>query len=440
MKPGHSLLAVGLAYLALGVAAFFSHPLFFIWIVAGLCLSLLVTLDALVLLFLADTLAVSRAMQTTLALGESASVRLSLSRGRHGFLPPKLRVFDLYPDSMGCSAFPRVIRRRDWAKADSITLDYAILPMQRGAWEFPAVELLFSSLLHFWSRKLVHREQTRGRTYPDFKELLRLAAIDLRGVTERVGMKSIRRRGEGLEFLSLREYQPGDPIRSIDWRATSRRQKYIVREYTEDRDQQVVIIVDSGYRLHRRDGDYLQFDQALNAALLLAYVALKHEDSVALASFGASELWLTPRKGLSALNGMMNQVYDLRSEPVPSSPFAALEKALERLKKRSLIILISNFREEDGESLSWILPRVQKRHLLLLVSMKEAEAEAIAHQPSDTVDAVLEKAAAFSYLSARKQLYRSWERLGLLTLETSARGLSPALINRYLDLKRSGRL
>jgi uncharacterized protein (DUF58 family) len=136
----------------------------------------------------------------------------------------------------------------------------------------------------------------------------------------------------------------------------------------------------------------------------------------------------------------MNRFYDLRSSPVPSSPFSALENALSRLHRRSFIILISNFREEDGESLSWILKRIQERHLLLLVSFREKEAETLTHRPPSSASDTLETAAAFSYLASRRRLYQSWERLGLLTMETSPENFSSALINRYLEVKRSGML
>ena len=272
------------------------------------------------------------------------------------------------------------------------------------------------------------------------------------GLSEKGETRDIRRRGQGMEFESLRDYQEGDSIRSIDWQATSRtrcpdgRLKLIVRDYQEEQDQQVLFIIDSGYRLPDA-----HFDSALNAMLLLSYTALKHGDAVAAASFGASERWIPPRKGMSALSGLLNGLYDLRSAPVPSSPFSALENALARLHRRSFIILVSNFREEDGESLSWILPRIERRHLLLLVSFRESAAETLAfpagHSAAQSAVSknlsagqILETAAAFSYLSSRRRLYQKWEHSGLLIMETSPERISPALINRYLSLKRSGKL
>jgi uncharacterized protein (DUF58 family) len=244
-----------------------------------------------------------------------------------------------------------------------------------------------------------------------------------------------------MEFMGLRDFQDGDSIRAIDWRATSRtrrldgRVKLIIREYQDEQDQQVLFILDSGYRLPDHE-----FDSALNALLLLAWAALKHGDAVAAQSFGPSERWIPPRKGRSALTGLLNGLYDLRSSPAPSSPFSALEQALTRLRRRTFIILISNFREEDGESLAWILPRIEKRHLLLLVSFREEEAQALAARRPSTPEETLETAAAFSYLASRRRLYQKWEHSGLLTLETTPADISSALINRYLGLKRSGKL
>jgi uncharacterized protein (DUF58 family) len=157
-------------------------------------------------------------------------------------------------------------------------------------------------------------------------------------------------------------------------------------------------------------------------------------------TFGGLKRWISPRKGISSFPVLMNSLYDLTSAPVPSSPFSALEDALARLKRRTFIILISNFREEDGESLSWILKRIEKRHLLLLVSLRERESESLAARNPASAEEALETAAAFSYLASRRELYAAWEHSGLLTLEAPPEGLSPALINRYLQVKRSGHL
>jgi uncharacterized protein (DUF58 family) len=473
MKPGPGFFIAALLWLLLAAAAYFIPFLWIIWIAVGIGLVPFIAVDFLLLRIFTDRLKVSREISTSLAQGTVTKVRLLISRGNmtahkehiegsagaeFAFIPFRIRLFDIYPPGMECEGiFPAVLSRRLFKdkrlirnKGSSVIFDYSLTPQERGPWVFPGTELLLASPLRFWELKVFHKCESRGKTYPDFNKIK--TGADLRFLLEMTGVKNIRRRGQGMDFRGLRDYQDGDTIRDIDWRATSRRRgmgghpKLTVREYQEEQDQQVLFLLDSGYRLHRRESESgpgygrTQFDSALEAILLLSWVSLKHGDSVAAAVFGSANRWLAPRKGMSAFPLLMNALYDLSSSAAPSSPFSCLEEALGKLKRRTFIILISNFREEDGESLSWILKRVEKRHLLLLVSLKEKEAEALVVRQPGNAEEALETAAAFSYLNTRRELYQSWEHLGLLTLEASSQTLSPALINRYLEVKRSGRL
>jgi uncharacterized protein (DUF58 family) len=444
MKAGAGLFIASLVWLLLGASAAFFHPLSLVWFLSIVCLLPFIVLDGLFLALLSDKLEAERTISASLTQGITHQVVLHIRKSGKGFLPQRILLFDLYPSSMKCMVFPALLDRGQLQDGE-LQFEYPIQPLERGRWQFQGLELLFSSPLRFWKRRISHSCPSQGRTYPDFNKI-KTSAGDIRGILELTGLKNIRKRGQGMEFMSLREFQEGDSIRAIDWRATSRnrqsdgRQKVIVREYQEEQDQQVLILLDTGYRLYRREGEALQFDSALGAILLLSYVALKHGDSIAAGAFGSTELWMPPRKGIRSFPVLINGLYDLQSAPVPSSPFSALEDALKRLRRRTFIILVSNFREEDGESLSWILKRIEKRHLLLLVSLREQEAEDIAYRQPATPDEGLETAAAFSYLSSRRRLYQSWEHSGLLTLETSSAHLSGALINRYREVKRSGRL
>jgi len=462
MKPGRTFFISLLFLFFLGAAAFFYDPLYPVWIIAGIILSFFIIIDALLLLLFTDRLQVEREISGVLTLGHKALVRLRLSRQkgvRHLFLARSIRLFDIYPDTLECGAFPAKPDRRMLRKKSSLVFEYPVIPFDRGVWEFKRTELLLGSPLGLWQLKVIHHCENRGKTFPDFRKLA--SSADLRGVLERTGIKASRKRGQGMEFMSLREYQKGDSVRAIDWRATGRRRKPIVREYQEEQDQQVLLLMDSGYRLHRLEevGTFgenaaagglgavgtessfrTQFDSALEASLLLSWVALKHGDGVAVGCFGATERWLPPRKGMSALTSLIHSLYDVKSAPTPSSLFSALESALSKLKRRTFIILISNLREEDGESLSWILKQIRRRHLLLLVSLRETEAEHIATRHPVGKDQALETAAAFAYLSARRRLYKTWEHLGLLTLECGYRELSSALIKQYIEVKRGGLL
>ena len=443
--PGRPLFITALLYLLLGCFSFFFNYVFLIWFLTGIGLIPFILTDLLLLILLGDRLNAEREIPSSLAQGEYVLVKLLIRRAGP-LLLSSIRLYDLYPNSMSAAVFPAKLRdgdRKILKAKNTLVFEYSLMPNERGSWIFSGTEFLMGSLLRFWRLRVTQKSISSGRTYPNFKQLAR--GLDLKGNPEKGEIKQIRKRGHGLEFESLRDYQEGDSIRSIDWRATSRNRrldgkpKLIVRNYQEEQDQQVLFIIDSGYRLP----DF-HFDSALEAMLQLSYVALKHGDAVAAASFGARDLWIQPRKGMSAFNGLMNGLYDLHSEPVPSSPFSAMENALCRLHRRSFIVLVSNFREEDGESLSWILPRINQRHLLLMASFRENETEKLAFPEktgkTKTDEEILETAAAYSYLAARRSLYRKWEHSGLLILETTPQQISSALINKYLSVKKSGKL
>jgi uncharacterized protein (DUF58 family) len=449
LRGGPGLLAGALLWLCLGAGAYFSSPLFLAWIIAGLSFLPVLAIDAVLLLIFRRRYEVERDLPLTLAQGELVKVLLRIRGG--GGISTRLRIFDLYPPLMDCAAFPAWLthwKGRSGGKGSQVEFSYTLFPRERGAWIFPGLEFLYTSPLFFWRLRVFSPCQSRGRTFPDFKKLM--AGKDLRGLLEYQGFREIRRRGQGLEFRDLREYQEGDPVKSIDWRATARQRapngtwRFIVRDYQEEQDQQVLCILDTGYRLRGPE-----FDAALEGTMLLSYTALKFGDAAAVMSFGSQERWVPPRKGLHSFSVIMNRLYDLQSSSAPSSPFSALESALIRLRRRTFIILISNFREEDGLSLSWILPRVRRKHLLLLVSFRETGVERLARRSTAELFArrtfplpenALESAAAFSYLAARRRLYQSWERDGLLIMEATAENFSSTLVNRYLGIKRGGKL
>jgi uncharacterized protein (DUF58 family) len=470
VRSGPALFIAALLWLGLGAGAYFSGRALFVWALCGIGLLPLAALDAVLLLLFCRRYRVLRELPLVCAQGEPVRALIRVQRERDGLLPAALKIFDLYPPAMDTGAFPARLSRqslRNEARDGEAVFGYTLIPRERGPWFFPGVELLYTSPLCFWRLKIFREFHSGGRTFPNFRKF----GAGLRGIREEQGFQDIRMRGQGLEFRDLREYQEGDPVKSIDWRATARQRtpsglwRFIVREYQEERDQQVLCVLDTGFRL-RRD----EFDAALRGTMLLAYTALKHGDAAAVMSFGGMERWVPPRKGPRYFSVIMNQLYDLHSSSAPSSPFFALENALAALRRRTFIVLISNFREEDGVSLSWILPRIRRKHLLLLVSFREAEAERLARRTSAELfpqgkaarsggpppkapghslpetsgqspqDMAWESAAAFSYLAARKRLYQSWEHQGLLTLEASAETFSSALVNRYLDVKRSGKL
>jgi uncharacterized protein (DUF58 family) len=251
------------------------------------------------------------------------------------------------------------------------------------------------------------------------------------------------RRGEGLEFHQLREYRQGDSLRQIDWKASSRARKLISREYQDERDQQVVFLVDCGRTMRSLDerGDALlgHFDQALNALFLLGFVALRQGDAVGVATFAeAFPRVLAPRKGLATLEHLFQHLFDLQPGAQAHDYLAAAQAFMGVFRRRALVVVLSNLRDEVGDTLLPALELLRKRHLVIFSNLREAAVERTLEEPVHTLEEAVEHAAAHDYLARRQATFARIAATGTRVLEVTPAQLPTALVNRYLEMKASG--
>jgi uncharacterized protein (DUF58 family) len=326
-----------------------------------------------------------------------------------------------------------------------IETSYTVTPTTRGEVAFAPADVRVRSRLGLC--ELLERlgaDEVR-RVYPDFAQVARYAWLAGDRRLQEIGIKTYQLRGKGTDFKQLSEYRLGDSVRHIDWRATLRVSKPIVREYQDERDQCVMLLLDCGRRMRADDRrgaiGTSHFDQVLNAVMLLTYVALKQGDAVGAMTFGTpagDERSVAPRKGAQALNGLMSQLYDVQPTPTHSDYLAAAQQLLKRHRKRSLIIVITNFRDEDSTELTHALRLLRARHLVLLASLRERIVGELATQPLVSGDAAIEVAGAHLYEQSRRDAFnRLASRAGLMVDAVPER-LGIELVNRYTAIKRAG--
>jgi len=255
-----------------------------------------------------------------------------------------------------------------------------------------------------------------------------------------MGIVRRARAGASQDFQQLRDYRDGDPLARIDWKASSRRQLLISRSYQEQRNQSVVFLLDTGRRMRALDGGVPQFEHVLNAILLVAHVALRQGDHVAVKSFGGSDRWLPPIKGTHAMPVLLNHLYDYQTTPAPSDFAGAVEQLMGRQRRRSLVILLTNLRGEDGKELIPALQVLKTRHLVLLASMREQVVENAVVDPVHSFSSALKFLAADRYRQERREILANLGARGILTLDSTAGEFAVALANTYVDVKAVGRL
>src|SRR5690606_10686106 len=317
---------------------------------------------------------------------------------------------------------------------------YAIRPVRRGELRFDAVSVRMTSRLGLWQAQHRIALESTVRVYPNFAALTKYALLATDNRLSQIGVLQRRRRGEGLDFHQLREYREGDSPRQIDWKATARMRKLVSREYQDERDQQVVLLLDCGRRMGAQDGELAHFDHALNAALLLAYVSLRQGDAVGLMTMAGPAPWLPPRKSRATIDLLLNAVYDLQPTLSATDYYVAAMELMKRLRKRALIVIVTNMRDEDDDSITPALRLLQQRHLVVLASLREASLGRVLHAPVEALDDALTHAATADYLRQRDRAFQRIATAGAQCFDVEPQQLPITLVNRYLDIKRAGRL
>lgn len=404
------------------------------WQLIGGVLSGIVVFDA-VSVWDKKPIQVERKLMHALSLGTWSDVELTLHN--HYPYPALIEAFDHHPVAVVQQGLPVTVNipARNWAR-----IHYRVKPIQRGPAHFEKIQIRIISFLGLWKKNIIQTLRSEIKNYPNFSSVLKYTLLATDQRLNQMGILKKRRRGEGLDFHQLREYRDGDSLRQIDWNATARTRKLISRDYQDERDQQIVFLVDCGRRMSAHDDELSHFDHTLNAILLLSHVAVRQGDAVGLMTFGGHERWLAPKKSIGSVNAILNLVYDLQPSLLSPDYINASTRLMTRQKRRALIVLITNLRDEDESELIPALQVLRKRHLVLLASLQESSIHEMINREIRGFDSALDYAAAQHYLNYRREAHQKIERQGILTFDVEAKQLPIRLVNRYLDIKGSGYL
>jgi len=432
MKPA-PLAFLGLSlWLTLAIAASLRPSIITYWQITAIILLLLALIDAWRVWRL-PSIQVQRQVPSSLPLGVWNEVILRLHNPTKS--PRLVEIFDDYPIHSDLQGLPQ---RLTLPISANIETQYRLRPQQRGATQFAGLHLLFYSPWRFWKKYRYIELKTPIRIYPNFATITKYALFAAENRLGQLGIRQLQRRGEGLEFHQLREYRTGDALRQIDWNATSKHKKLISKEYQDERDQQIIFLIDCGRRMLAQDGPLSHFDHSLNAILLLSYVALRQGDALGLMTFSGEQRWLAPRKSINTINVVLNTLYDLQPSKHASDYLNAATQLMCRQKKRALIVLISNLRDEDNDELLPALQLLRKKHLVIVASLQERILNEVLEQPVYHFEDALRHAATLHYLNARQRTHDALKSHGIIYLDTVPEQLPVMMVNRYLDIKRSG--
>jgi uncharacterized protein (DUF58 family) len=382
----------------------------------------------------------TRGLPAAFALGARRPVSLSFEvAGPYNW---QGQVYDHVDPSFNSAGLPASL---ELLAGKRLELTYEVTPTRRGEAQFTAAQLRLRSRWGWCELfERLGRDEVR-RVYPDFAQIARYAWLAGDRRLQEIGIKTYQQRGEGTDFKQLAEYRYGDPVRHIDWKATLRLGKPIIREFQDERDQCILLLIDCGRRMRadeRHNGvGTSHFDQVLNAVMLLSYVALHEADAVGALTFGTppgAEKSFAPAKGIHALNALMGELYGVQPTPTHSDYVSAALNLLRRYPKRALVILITNFRDEDSSELGYALRLLRSRHLVMLASLRERIVGELISQPLVSAEAVLDIASAHLYEQSRRDAFNRLADRGSLMIDAEPDQLGVTLVNRYHAVKRAG--
>jgi len=400
--------------------------------------SLLLLLAVAVDLALAAPVArlrLSRTGATAVRLGEPAQVRLTVANPSRRRLHGVLR--DAWVPSAGASPATQLL---DVPAGEQRVLTTALLPTRRGDRTPDRITVRALGPLGVAGRQGRHEVAWRVRVQPSFasrrhlpERLSRLRQLD--------GLTAAHTRGQGTEFDSLRDYVVGDDVRSIDWRATARRQDVVVRTWRPERDRRVLLVLDTGRTSAGRVGDAPRLDAVLDAALLLSALATRAGDRVDLLALDNQVRAAVEGAGRNdLLSRLVDAMALLEPSLVESDGRLLVSEVLRRARRRSLVVLFTTLDAAPlQEGLLPVLSSLTSRHTVVLAAVADPRVEQLRRGRGD-VAAVYDAAAAERVHAERRRTTALLRARGVEVVDAPPEGFAPTVADTYLALKAAGRL
>ncbi len=376
--------------------------------------------------------AVERTMDTRLVVGVENRITLRLHNPHDR--PLRVAIRDDLPPGWRAEPDELALELPPYARRD---VSYTVVPEKRGRFAFGDVHLKIEGGARLGAIVVTVSAAEEARVFPNVLGPRRYELAARLGDLSSVGFRSVRRAGGGGEFEQLREYVSGDAFRDLDWKSTAKRQRPVTRVFEQERSQLVLLAIDAGRMMATRIDRISKLDHAINAALLLAYVALRQGDRVGLVVFGDRvHDFVPPGRGPAQYKKLLEALYAVSAEETFVDFRRLLEFVQVRARKRALLVLFSDLLDEaHAMPLAEHAALLRRTHLPVCVTMHDAVAERLADAPVRDARSAYRRAAAADLLAEREAVKAHLRKSGVRLVEAPPGELAVATVNRYLEIK-----
>lgn len=383
---------------------------------------------------------VTRQHDDRLSLAADNPIQLLLQL-RRGATALAIWVRDEPPVHFHVAATQRILQAQVTPRLPQV-LTYTVYPPRRGDYRFGDIHLRWASVLGLLRKQATIPAAAAVKVYPNLADVKKYDLLLRQNRLWELGLRNARIFGSGTEFERLRDYLPDDEYRRINWKATARRAKPISVEYETERSQHIMVLLDVGRMMRSPVGDVAKLDYAINASLLLAYVAAQKGDKIGLLAFADRvQLWVEPRSGKQQFHRLLEQLYRLESTAIEPDYAQAFSYFAVKQHKRSLVLVFTDLTGSmTTDRLIAQMGRIRRQHLPLLVTMRDPTVQRLADQPVADSAALYQRTVAEQLLDERQLTIERLTQQGILTLDVPADQLSIAVVNQYLHLKAQSRI
>ncbi len=404
------------------------------WLVVGVTGGLLL-LETAVLLRPAEGMTVERIVPRRFSNGDWNGVEIVLENRTGAAL--RVEVIEELPVQFQARHYHF---NRTLAPGERQQFTYTVRPTQRGRYLFGRVNAYVSTPLGLVERRYRSAEAHEASVYPAFLQLERYQLVAATSRLELIGLKKMRRLGHTMEFEHVRDYATGDDVRTINWRATARRSQLMVNQYQDERAQPIYCVLDLGRTMRMPFSGLTLLDHSLNAALVLAGVALKKGDLAGLVTYAHRVPTILRAERRSGQMGRILETLYAVETDFAESDSQRLYTALRReLPRRSLLVVFTNFESVSGMRRHLPqLSRLATHHVVLCILFENTELRALADAEAPRLDALYIQTLARQFTTEKQEIARILRRHGVGTLFTTPGDLTLNVVNRYLELKAQG--
>ncbi len=322
------------------------------------------------------------------------------------------------------------------------TIQYDLKPTERGEYYFGNLNVYASSVLNIVAKRFTFENGAMVPTYPSFKQLKKFELLNINKNSLEYGLKKVRRLGHSMEFEQIKDYVLGDDLRTINWKATAKKNQLMVNQFQDEKSQPVYSIIDKGRIMKMPFNGLSLLDYAINASLVISNVVLKKHDKAGMLSFSKriNNIVVAQRRS-SQMQLILEALYNVKTDFFESD-FSRLYASIKRhITQRSLILMYTNFETLDGlERQLPYLKAISKSHMLVVIFFKNTELNSLINNKAETIEQVYNKVIAEKFAFEKRLIVNELKKYGIHSILTTPEHLTIDTINKYLEIKARGLL